>query len=305
MSGSKSTNNASVDFQKQQAADAAAKETARQARLQSGTDAINAIFQGTPVTTTQNQAFDWGSATPGSSALPTGYSWSQDPASKNASLGFLSGRAGGSPASAASWGITGPTGQRYSQGQSFSAPTQVPTGATTGGFNDDFYNTYKQKYLDLYQPDETRQFAQAKGDLTANLSRQGLMDSSVAGSKLGDLTYQHSLNQADIVGNANTAEGNLRQSVDQQKQAALNQLYSTEDPTEAANLAESSAKGLQLQTPTLTPAAALFAPALTGVSNYVASITSPYTMGPGYARPQGGPAVAPAASSSCKQVTYS
>lgn len=302
MAGSKATNTASIDFQKQQAAQADLKEQQRQAALNQGTNQINQIFGGTPVMGTRSQGFDWSTyqpPTPAQSASGRSFSaGAPTPATPGGALpeGF----------SYAAGGVVGPDGTFHPKGSSFNYNASYDTGARTGGFSDDYYNNYRQNFLNLNQPEEQRQFDMAKRDLTYNLARGGLMNSSVAADKTGELAYQDAINKAKTVSDADTATAALRSQVDQQKQAAINQLYATNDPSLAANLAESSAKGLQLQNPTLTPSAALFDPALSAVGTYTAAQTSPYNAvnamygGYGYgANPmQSGPAPASASQKS-------
>jgi hypothetical protein len=128
------------------------------------------------------------------------------------------------------------------------------------------------------------------------------LESSTAGDKQGELAYNDALQKANIVANANAQEGTLKSQIQANKQSLINQLYSTEDPTLTANLAESSAAASRLQNPTLTPAASLFAPALSAagaVGNY---LTSPYGLyGSGGSSGAGGtPSVRPANESSGK-----
>ena len=137
--------------------------------------------------------------------------------------------------------------------------------------------------LDYYQPDEQRQYDEAQRDLKYSLARAGTLQSSTAADKQGELAYNDALQKANIVANANTQEGNLKSQIQSNKQALINQLYSTEDPTLTANLAESSAQATRLQDPTLTPAAALFTPALTTVGSAVQGLLYPNTGGSAFA----------------------
>jgi hypothetical protein len=173
------------------------------------------------------------------------------------------------------WALKGPDGNIYYQGDPLSITTQMPTGQTTGGFDDAFYDSYKQKVLDYYMPDEQRQYDAAQRDLKYSLARAGTLQSSTAADKQGELAYNDALQKANIVANANTQEGNLKSQIQQNKQSLINQLYSTEDPTLTANLAESSAAASRLQDPNLTPAAALFSPALTTVGSAINGLLYP------------------------------
>ena len=173
------------------------------------------------------------------------------------------------------WGLKDASGKMYSQGDPLSITTSTDTGQKTGGFDDAFYDGYKQKVLDYYQPDEQRQYDAAQRDLKYSLARAGTLQSSTAADKQGELAYNDALQKANIVANANTQEGNLKSQIQSNKQALINQLYSTEDPTLTANLAQSSAAASRLQDPTLTPAVALFTPALTTVGSAVQGLLYP------------------------------
>ncbi len=175
------------------------------------------------------------------------------------------------------WALKDASGKLYYSGDPLTYTSKVDTGQRTGGFGDDFYNAYKQKYLDYYMPDEEKQYDEAQRDLRYNLARSGNLASSVAGDKFGDLAYNDAIQKAQITSQANSAEGDLKTSVLNQKQALINQLYSTEDPTLTANLAQSAANGLQLKDPTLSPLSSLFGSALTAVGSAAANYGSPYS----------------------------
>jgi hypothetical protein len=318
MSGSTPTNTSAVDFEKQQAAQADAKEAARQASLQQGQTLIDQIFNGAPVMGTKTSNYDWSTFTPGAglmpaSGMPAGYTAVRIPGTTTATAApaatsgggaspqyagsYNTGRyasptvsSGASAAPAASaaptWGLQDASGKIYKQGDPLSISSQYDTGQRTGGFDDAFYNNYKQKILDYYQPDEQKQYDEAQRNLTYNLARAGTLQSSVAGDKQGDLAYNDALQKANIVANANAQTGQLQTQIQSNKQDLINQLYATDDPTLTANLAESSAKASQLQNPTLTPAAALFTPALTAagsVANY--ALNPNYLVQPGAGGP--------------------
>jgi hypothetical protein len=324
MSGSQPTNNAAVDFEKEQAAEADQKEAERQQRLTQGQTLIDQIFNGSPVMGTKTNTFDWSTfdpmadlraaaSTPGGtvgSNLPAGYTAVQVAApsgaktaapSYNVAPSYSTSARGqttlNQPASAAgggsggmTWAVKGPDGKIYNQSDPLSYDTQYDTGQTTGGFDDAFFNNYKQKVLDYYQPDEQRQYDAAQRDLKYSLARAGTLQSSTAADKQGELAYNDALQKANIVANANSQEGQLKSQIQSNKQALINQLYTTEDPTLTANLAQSSAQASRLQDPTLTPAAALFTPALTTVGSAVQGLLYPSGQGgSAFANPNQGP----------------
>ena len=339
MSGSTPTNNSAVDFEKQQAAEADAKEAARQTSLQQGQTLIDQIFNGSPVMGTKTNNFDWSTFNPAAdlsraastvggtvgSNLPAGYTAVQVAApstgkaaapSYNVAPSYSTSVRGqttlNQPASPAgggagmTWALKGPDGKIYNQGDPLSYDTTYDTGQKAGGFDDNFYNSYRQKVLDYYNPDEAKQYSEAQRDLTYNLARAGTLQSSTAADKQGDLAYNDALQKANIVANANQQTGQLQNQIQANKESLINQLYATDDPTLTANLAESSAKASQLQDPTLTPAAALFTPALTSVGSALSYATNPNTLVQQGAGGGGVTSPAPVSSnaSSGKTVTY-
>jgi hypothetical protein len=301
MSGSQPTNNAAVQFEEEQAAEADQKEQARQARLTQGQTAIDQIFNGAPVMGTKTSNFDWSTFSP-DSGVPSGYTAVRIPGKTTAASSvdsytpntgytkqYSSGPqmtgntpttgGGGATTSPATWGLQDASGKIYNQGDPLSITSQYDTSQKTGGFDDAFYDAYKQKVLDYYQPDEQRQYDAAQRDLKYSLARAGTLQSSTAADKQGELAYNDSLQKANIVANANTQEGQLKNQIQANKQSLINQLYSTEDPTLTANLAQSSVNATRLQDPTLTPASALFTPALTTVGSAVQGLLYPSGQG--------------------------
>jgi hypothetical protein len=216
---------------------------------------------------------DWSQLDPtlGKGNQSSGYGdWSQlDP-----TLGAgAAGGSGGSSGGGSVWALKDANGKIYYSGDPLTY--QAPTGKTAGGFDDDFYKSYKQKVLDYYTPDEQRQYDAAQRDLKYSLARAGTLNSSTAADKQGELAYNDALQKANIVANANTQTGNLKSQIQSNKQSLINQLYATEDPTLTANLAQSSAAASRLKDPDLTPASALFTPALTTVGSAINGLLYP------------------------------
>ena len=320
MAGSAPSNSSAVDFEKQQAAEADAKEAKRQADLTAGQAAIDKIFTPQPVMQTTESPFNWSSFTqptakvgPGAQpgGVPAGYTAVQIPgkastsaasnqqytpsdvapggggaSSQYASHGLTGNTptygASGSTAAAApsTWGLEDASGKIYNPGDPLSITSQTPdpSGKTTGGFGDDFYNAYNKKVLDYYQPAEQKQYQEAqRGDLY-NYARAGTLQSSAYADQQGERGYEDSINKANIVANANAQTGQLRDQIQANKTSLINQLYATEDPTLAANMAQSSAKASLLQDPTLTPMANLFTPAVAGATGAIGNLNNPYSV---------------------------
>lgn len=327
MAGSAPTNSSAVDFEKQQAAEADAKEAKRQADLTAGQAAIDKIFTPQPVMGTTTSNFDWSgfkqpnapaNLTPYAASLqkptgvPAGYTAVQIPGTPTTAKGggatpqptsyeqsgggrnqyapdtipvYGASGSGASSAAPSAWGLQDASGKIYKPGDPLSITSQYDTGKTTGGFGDDFYNAYNQKVLDYYQPAEQKQYEEAqRGDLY-NFARAGTLQSSAYADQEGQRGYEDSINKANIIANANAQTGQLRDQIQANKSSLINQLYATEDPTLAANMAQSSAKASQLQDPILTPMANLFTPAVAGVSGAINNLNNPYSVP---ANPYGG-----------------
>lgn len=293
MSGSQATNNQAVQFEEQQAAQAAQKDAERQQRLTQGQQLIDQIFNGQPVMASQTKNYDWSTfkqpttagaaygATSQPSGTPAGYTAVMVPAKGGTTGGagaILPGggaHPGGYGGGGMVWALKDASGKIYYQGQPLTYTTQVDTGKRTGGFDDAFYQGYNQKVLDYYNPQENKNYAEAQRNTLYNMANQGLINSSAAADAYGNLAYNDALNKAAIVANANQQTGDLKNQILSNKQAMINELYSTEDPTLTANLAASSAAASRLQTPTLTPNAAFLAPLAAGGLSAVGAYGSP------------------------------
>jgi hypothetical protein len=289
------TNNQMVQMQMQAAADAKQKELQRTANLNQGTSAINALFQGSggtantlDLSSLNNQSaanYDpfrvngtiWNEGTKTwdkdtERQLGNGYSWGVAPPPTDAS---------GNALGKSQYAIYGPDGYAIAKADDLAtlAQQKVYTGGTSGGsegFGPAFYDKFRQSQLDYYLPQEADQYQGARTNLTYSLARAGQLDSSVAGMDVGKLAKQDLMNQAQIASQADNSTAQLRSQVQSEQEAALNQLYATEDPTIAANTASNMVANAQLQKPILNPAGALFAPLVVGVGNALQGFTNPY-----------------------------
>jgi hypothetical protein len=270
-SGGQSTNDQIVAMQQQQAAQAKAANDQRTARLNYGSNLIQNLFEGTPTGATQ---LDLSSITPANlakgvqnpiSSLGNGYSWGMLPDT------------GGAQA----YGIYDPQGNLVTSANSIAdlAASKINVGgdpnSKTGGFTDDFYNNYRNSIMNYYLPQEGKQYADARSSLAYSLARAGQLESSTATKDIADLSNQDQINRAQIASGADTQTGALRSTIQQDEQSALNQLYSTEDPSVAANTAGNMVASAQLTKPLLNPAGALFSPITVGVGNALSGFVNP------------------------------
>ena len=303
---SASTNDAVVNEQRAQAADAARKEAERQARITKGLASIKTAFEGAPVTTSTSTPYDWSKFSPavnpaGSTAdtlysgAPAGYTVtkvlkSSTPSKSSAGYGAVtnpnagggsgrgpipqptSGAGGASAAPQYAYALKDANGKIYNQGDPLSITTQTDTGETSGGFDDAFYNKYKQAVLDYYMPQVSDQYGKAKDELTYRLSRAGTLRSSAANTQVADLSKQNDINKAGVYNQADTAEGDLRTQVASEKAKATSQLYATEDPDVAANQATEAVRNISLSQPNLSPLSQIFNVASIGGANILKGV---------------------------------
>jgi hypothetical protein len=300
--GAVPTNDAVVQMQQQQAAQATQANQERNARLAYGTQNIKNIFEGTPTGATP---LDFSGITQAS--VPTsGMSPSQEPAvmqqwlAKNPSAanpfapgninvgakaslpgGYSWGQLPDDGSGTPQYGLYDASGNLVNSGSTSDlAATKVYSGGnaaagTQGGFQPDFYNKYTQSILNYYMPQEGQQYNTARSSLSYSLARAGQLNSSTAGMDVANLANQDAINRAQIASGADTQTAALRSTVQQDEQSALNQLYSTEDPSVAANTAQNMVANANLTKPLLNPAGALFAPITVGVGNALSGFTNP------------------------------
>jgi len=146
-------------------------------------------------------------------------------------------------------------------------------------FGDDFYNKYQKAELDYTMPQLQTQYDTAKNSMTYDLARAGTLRSSAAGYAQGLLENQNAVNEAGVRAKADTDTAALRQSIASQQQQAYNQLYSTEDPTVAANTAASSVANAQLQQPNTGALGDMFKPIAIGLGSALAPVYGQYEQG--------------------------
>jgi hypothetical protein len=279
-----------VQMQQEQAEQAAQATTQTNARLQQGMTEIDQLFGGTPSGASMlnlSSIADGSGQAPASATNPEMAAWlAQNPSyqmpttktqlSDGYSWGTLPSTGGPT-----SYGIFDPSGNLVTDATSLSdlANSKIYVGgnpsSTTGGFDDSFYNNFTNAQLQYYMPAEDRQFTQAQSSLDYGLARAGTLNSSIADTQLANLTYQDALNKAQIQSTADTATAQLRDTVASDKNTAINQLYATENPSEAASTAAGLVGNVQLTTPQLNPIGQLFTPIAIGTGNALAGYTNP------------------------------
>jgi len=147
---------------------------------------------------------------------------------------------------------------------------------SNANFNQPFYDKYTQAILNYQMPQLQDQYTQAQNKLTYDLARAGTLNSTAAGYSQGLLSKQNLQEQASISASADQQTAALRNQILNEKQTAMNQLYSTEDPTVAANTAASMVAQNQITQPNLNPLGAIFTPLAVGGAGAMQSSINNY-----------------------------
>jgi hypothetical protein len=111
------------------------------------------------------------------------------------------------------------------------------------------------------------QYGKARENLQYALARQGLTSSSAANQGVADLEGAKAKAQGDLNLQAQDAATKVRQQVDQEKQAAISQLYATEDPSLAANTALSKSATILADKPNYNSLGDIFGSVIQGFGN--------------------------------------
>jgi hypothetical protein len=251
--GGKSNDNASremINMQKQEAAEARAKEDARKARIAGGLEKIKAAFHGGNTYGTKQVA-----------GAPT-TSRVQGP-STTQRVWIGSGNGGGhweTKTVPGAWRTVTTPGATTSQ--------QVVTG-TAKDPTADFLKQYETDYLGNFLPQVATQFKDARDDTTYQLADAGTLQSSMAGDELAKLIEQNKINEADVRNKATSAVGDLKGRLAKEEAAAEAQLYSTEDPETAAANALHAVTNITAEDAPNTMLGDIFKVAAIGGANYL------------------------------------
>jgi len=236
--GGGGTDNSALNYQKQQDAQARADETARQARIATGRDQIDALFD-------RGETLRPGSGV----ATPAHPDYSPEGVAKTKAV--------------------------YAQTGQFSIPTVAASTTpaawdkTGPAFDDRFYNERRQAYIDNYTPQLTDQFAKARNDMSFALARAGITRSSAAADQVGRLNAADAVQSATVASQAEGQVSALRSKVADSRANLVSQLQASADPGGTANLALARTQSLAAEPVTYSPLGDVFAGLSSGVGNFV------------------------------------
>jgi hypothetical protein len=139
-----------------------------------------------------------------------------------------------------------------------------------GGFDDSFFNSYRDNFTNLYLPELNQQFGDAKDQLTFGLARAGTLKSSMAGEQVADLTGRFDKAKTGIVADATGAAADLRGQVNNEKSSLISLLNATGDADRASNEALARSQQLFQRQPGYNPLGDIFGGAAQGIGNFMA-----------------------------------
>lgn len=139
----------------------------------------------------------------------------------------------------------------------------------TGGFNDDFFDSRKQAYIDYATPQLEDQYSDAQKQLTYALARSGNLDSSARGEKVSELQKKYDLNKQKVADDALSYSNQARTSVEDARSNLVATLNATGDAEGAANQAMARA-GVLSQPVAFNPLSQLFADFTAGLGTQAA-----------------------------------
>lgn len=109
------------------------------------------------------------------------------------------------------------------------------------GFGDDFYNKAAQSYVQYAVPQIAQQYDQTNRGIQYGLANRGLVGSSAQSKAQSDLQLNLGQQEQQVADNARTTATNLRNQVENSRQSAISNLYQASDPAGAGAQAVSSA----------------------------------------------------------------
>lgn len=103
------------------------------------------------------------------------------------------------------------------------------------GFDEPFYQSRADAYTKFATPQLNEQYNTTGQNLSYNLARQGLTDSSEKARNVGELQRQYNQNKALVASQGMDYANQARQQVEQNRAELISQLQMTADPAAAAN----------------------------------------------------------------------
>lgn len=120
---------------------------------------------------------------------------------------------------------------------------------TFAQFDDGFFGRNRQAFMDYAQPQLDEQFGDASKELTFDLARTGLLNSSVRGDKTSKLQRLYDQNNQQLTNEALSREQQQRNAIESSRSDLISLLQTTGDAQGATNQALSRASVLSAPQP--------------------------------------------------------
>jgi hypothetical protein len=114
-----------------------------------------------------------------------------------------------------------------------------------GRFDDEFYNRRAGEVEQYHLPELNRQATETRNSLAYSLARSGLTRSGVAEDKYGSLDREKATQERNVADAGQASANQLRQDVEGQRTALVNQVQASADPNLAAQAATRTAAAYQ------------------------------------------------------------
>lgn len=137
-----------------------------------------------------------------------------------------------------------------------------------GMFDEPYFDHFKSDYLNYYTPQVDKQFGRAKQDLSYDLARKGVTNSTPGNKRFADLIDMYGQRRNEVASNALSATAGLKTQVEANKSELYNQNTTSADPSLAAQNSVSRVNSLTTP-PVYSPLADLFAGAVNGGAQYL------------------------------------
>lgn len=163
------------------------------------------------------------------------------------------------------------TNQRIKKGNLFTAENQ-----TFEGYDDNFYQQRADAYTNYAMPELQKQYKNTFDSLMYGLANRGMLNSSVRNKAESDLNVASGQGAQQIADSARGQSQQLRNSMDQARQNAIQMLYQTADPSQALQSAISTSNAAAVPSQ-FTPLANMFS----GIANqyYMGQVLNNYRNG--------------------------